>query len=54
MDVTQKVPELVVNERMPHGKRVKNQKEKVPGWTIEEMKERPYRSRRKRRKTRMC
>ena len=39
----QKVPELVVNERMSQGKRVNNPKEKkkVPGWSIEEMKERP-------------
>ena len=38
----QKVPELV-NERMLQGQRVKNTKEKknVPGWSAEEMKERP-------------
>ena len=37
-----KVPELVVNERMSQGKKVKNpKKKKVPGWSIEEMKERP-------------
>ena len=38
-----KVPELVVNERMPQGKRVKSPKEKkkVPGWSIEEMKVKP-------------
>ena len=43
MDAMQKVPELVVNERMSQGKRVKNPKEKknVQGWSIEEMKERP-------------
>ena len=38
-----KVPELAVNERMSQGKRLKNPKEKkeVPGWSVEEMKERP-------------
>ena len=42
-DVMQKVPELVVNKRMSQGKNVKDTKEKknVPGWSIEEMKERP-------------
>ena len=37
-----KVPELVVTERMSQGENVKNSKEKkkVPGWSIEEMKER--------------
>ena len=37
-----KVHELVVNERMSQGERVKNPKvkKKVPGWSIEEMKER--------------
>ena len=42
LDVIQKVPELVVNERMSQGERVKNPqvKKKVPGWSIEEMKER--------------
>ena len=35
LDVIQKVPELVVNERMSQGERVKNQsvKKKVPGWS---------------------
>ena len=39
----QEVPGLVVNERMLQGKRVKNTKEKkrVPGWSTEEVKERP-------------
>ena len=43
LDVVQKVSELVVNERMPQGERVKDPKEKkkTPGWSIEEMKERP-------------
>ena len=43
MDVIQKVPELVVNERMSQGERVKNPKvkKKVKGWSIGEMKERP-------------
>ena len=42
-DVMQKVPELVVNKRMSQGKNGKDTKEKknVPGWSIEEMKERP-------------
>ena len=40
--VRQKVPELVVNGRMSQGERVKNPKvkKKVPGWFVEEMKER--------------
>ena len=33
LDAMQKVPELVVNERMSQGERVKNPK--VPGWSIE-------------------
>ena len=39
----QKVPELVVTERMLNCQRVKNTKAKkeVPGWSTEEMKERP-------------
>ena len=39
----QKVPDLVVNERMSQGTRVTNPKdeEKVPGWSTEEMKEKP-------------
>ena len=37
----QKVPELVVTKRMSHGNKGKDTKEKVPGWSIEEMKERP-------------
>ena len=42
-DVMQKVPELVVNKRMSQGKNGRDTKEKknVPGWSIEEMKERP-------------
>ena len=41
LNAMQRVPELVVNERMSQGKRVKSLKEKkeVPGWSIEEMKE---------------
>ena len=36
----QKVPELVVTERMSQGKRAKSPKEKkkVPGWSIAEMR----------------
>ena len=43
LDAVQKVLELAVSERTSQGKRVKNPKEKkeVPGWSIEEMKERP-------------
>ena len=43
MDVIRKAPELVVNERMLQGQRVKNTKAKkeVPGWSTEEMVERP-------------
>ena len=43
LDVMQKVPELVVNKRMSQGEKEKDTKEKkkVPGWSIEEMKERP-------------
>ena len=43
LEVMRKVPELVVNDRMSGGKRVKNPKEKknVPVWSVEEMKERP-------------
>ena len=38
-----KVPELVVQERMSQGKVVKGRKEKknVPGWSIEEIREKP-------------
>ena len=42
LEVMQKVLELVVHERMSPGKGVKGRKEKkkkVPGWSIEEMKE---------------
>ena len=44
LEVMQKVPELVVHERMSQGKRVKGLKEKkkVPGWSMEEMKEEPH------------
>ena len=43
MEVMQKVPDLVVNKRMSQGEKGKDTKEKkkVPGWSIEEMKERP-------------
>ena len=43
LDVTRKALELVVNERMLQGQRVKNTKAKkeVPGWSTEEMMERP-------------
>ena len=43
LDVVQKVPELVVNEQMSQGEKGKytKEKKKVPGWSIEEMKERP-------------
>ena len=43
LDVMQKVPELVVNKRTSQGEKEKDTKEKkkVPGWSIEEMKERP-------------
>ena len=39
----QKVPELVVNERMSPGTRVKSLKvkRKVPGWSMEELKKKP-------------
>ena len=43
MGAIQKVPELVVNGRMSHSKKKekpKNEK-KVPGWSTEEMKEKP-------------
>ena len=38
LDAMQKVLELVVNERMSQGERVRNsnEKKKVPGWSIEE------------------
>ena len=38
LEVTQKVPELVVHERMSHGKGVKGptEKNRIPGWSIEE------------------
>ena len=41
LEVMQKVPELVVQERMFQGKGVKGLKEKkkVQGWSVEEMKE---------------
>ena len=41
LEIMQKVPELVVHERMSQGKGVKGRKEKkiVQGWSIEEMKE---------------
>ena len=43
LDAMHKVPELVANERMIQGQRVKYTKVKkeVPGWSTEEMKERP-------------
>ena len=43
LEVMQKVLELVVHERMSQGKRANSLKEKkhVPGWSIEEMKEKP-------------
>ena len=43
LDVIQKVPELVVKKRMSQGEKVKDTKDKkkVPGWSVEEMKERP-------------
>ena len=43
LDVIRKRTELVVTERMSQGEKVKNptEKKKVPGWSIEEMKERP-------------
>ena len=43
LDVVQKVPELVVNKRMSRGEKGNDTKEKkkVPGWPIEETKERP-------------
>ena len=43
LDVIQKVPEIVVNERMSQDKRVTKSKDKkkVPGWSTEEMMERP-------------
>ena len=38
-----KAPELVVHERLSHDKGMKGLKEKkmVPGWCIEEMREKP-------------
>ena len=43
LDVIRKAPELVVNERVLKGQRVKNTKAKkeVPRWSTEEMKQRP-------------
>ena len=43
LEVMQKVPELVVHERMSQGRGVKGRKEmkKVPGWSFEEMKDKP-------------
>ena len=43
LDVMQKVPELVGNKRTSQGEKEKDTKEKkkVPGWSTEEMKERP-------------
>ena len=40
LDVMRKAPELVVNERMLQGQRVKNTeaKKEVPGWSTEEMR----------------
>ena len=40
LDVMQRIPGLVVTERMSQGDKVKTPKEKkkVPGWSIEEMK----------------
>ena len=45
LEVMQKVSEPVVHERMSQGKGVKCRKEKnkkVPGWSVEEMKEKTY------------
>ena len=41
LDAMQRVQELVVNERMLQGKRVKSlkEKQKIPRWSIEKMKE---------------
>ena len=43
LEVMHNLPELVVHERMSQGKGVKSLKEKkkVPGWSIEEMREKP-------------
>ena len=43
LDVMQKFPELVVNKRRSQGEQGKatKEKKKVPGWSFEEMKERP-------------
>ena len=43
LDVMQKVPELVVYKRMSQGEKGEDTKEKkkVPGWSIEEVKEGP-------------
>ena len=43
LDVMQQVAELVVKKRMSQGENGKNPKvkKKVPGWSIEEVKERP-------------
>ena len=43
LHVMQKVLELVVHERMSQGRGVKGLKEKkkVPGWSVEEMREKP-------------
>ena len=43
LDAMQRVPQLVVTERMSQCERVKcpTEKKNVPGWSIEEMKEKP-------------
>ena len=43
LEVTRKAPEQVVHERLSQGKGMKGLKEKkmVPGWSIEEMMEKP-------------
>ena len=43
LEVMRKAPELVVHERLSQGKGVKGPKEKkkVPGWSIDEIKEKP-------------
>ena len=40
VDVMQKVPELVVHERMSQGE-VHKKKKKVKGWSTDEMKDKP-------------
>ena len=41
LEIMQKAPELLVRERMSQGQGVKGHKDKkkVPGWSVEEMKE---------------